>query len=174
MVAQLQCRKSHPPPNVLPAVTQEGKNIVGFMVDGEVWRNYYPCSDFIQLNKCEELQVKIFRRDTSIQLPISFNLTATRELKPGASFSMLEMEATINQPGQITGYSFSVSYTRDSLTYMQNPQFDFSVLNITKLDTVNQIISGTFNTTLYDLKGDSVVITDGRFDVMYNACVCHY
>jgi hypothetical protein len=84
------------------------------------------------------------------------------------------MAATINQTGQITGYSFSVSYTRDSLTYMQNSQFDFSVLNITKLDTVNQIISGTFNTTLYDPKGDSVVISDGRFDVMYNACVCHY
>jgi hypothetical protein len=40
--------------------------------------------------------------------------------------------------------------------------------NITKLDTLNKIISGVFAFTLYGQNGlggtDSVVITDGRFD----------
>lgn len=32
-----RCKKDNPPPAVLPAATQEGKNNVGFTLNGEVW-----------------------------------------------------------------------------------------------------------------------------------------
>ncbi len=48
-------------------------------------------------------------------------------------------------------------------------------LNITKLDTVNNILSGTFKFKLYrgandkiTNRADSLVITDGRFDIRYS------
>ncbi|MBS1973628.1 MAG: hypothetical protein JST13_04710 [Bacteroidetes bacterium] len=46
-----------------------------------------------------------------------------------------------------------------------------NVFQVTKLDTVNNIFSGTFSLTLYVLSGnnnqyrDSIIITDGRFDL---------
>lgn len=41
------------------------------------------------------------------------------------------------------------------------------ILTVKKLDTINQIISGTFWFTAVNSNGDTVKITDGRFDVYY-------
>jgi len=38
------CHKDKFAPAVLPEATQEGKNTIGFSVNGEVWRPYYKCT----------------------------------------------------------------------------------------------------------------------------------
>ena len=45
---------------------------------------------------------------------------------------------------------------------------------ITKVDPLNQIISGTFSFTLRESNssGKTIEITDGRFDFKMNACIC--
>ena len=43
---------------------------------------------------------------------------------------------------------------------------------VTKFDTANQIISGLFDFTVYTLTGDSLRITEGRFDLKFDVCRC--
>ncbi len=175
LVANLQCRKSAPPPNILPPMTQEGKNTFGCMVNGEVWIPYYQCG-LINFNPCEELRSVVTPFDTTSKLPFEFDLFASRKIGEG-SFSSFIIRTGILKTGNLDS-SFIVMYIRDSVGYY--PQYPLSkasnAITITKLDTINQIISGTFYFTLYgnyNPTGDSVVITDGRFDVTYNACLCH-
>ncbi|HWY34933.1 MAG TPA: hypothetical protein VNX68_09820, partial [Nitrosopumilaceae archaeon] len=62
--------------------------------------------------------------------------------------------------------------------YQINPgQNSLRYLQISKLDTVNKIVSGTFAFTLYGVIGidtlDSVVVTNGRYDLQlgnYSRC----
>lgn len=47
------------------------------------------------------------------------------------------------------------------------------IFQITKLDTVNKIISGIFSFTLYQSFSDSLLVTDGTFDLQigqYSHC----
>jgi hypothetical protein len=41
-------------------------------------------------------------------------------------------------------------------------------ISITRFDTINFYMAGTFAFTLYSQFGDSLVITDGRFDFKYH------
>ncbi len=125
------------------------------MVNGEVWIPYYQCGLINFPTKCEELQSVVIPFDTTSNLPLEADFFASRKIGEG-----------------------SFIYTRDSIGYY--PQYPLSnasnAITLTKLDTVNQIISGTFYFTLYNQNNpafDSVVISDGRFDVTYNACLCH-
>ena len=43
---------------------------------------------------------------------------------------------------------------------------------VTKFDTTNQIVSGIFDFTLYQSSGDSIRITEGRFDLKFLVCKC--
>lgn len=51
------CKKDPTKNATLPPATQEGKNTVGFTVNGEVWVPYYKCG-FGQ-NPCGEISAKI-------------------------------------------------------------------------------------------------------------------
>ncbi|MES2766622.1 MAG: hypothetical protein V4642_12180 [Bacteroidota bacterium] len=42
------------------------------------------------------------------------------------------------------------------------------LLNITTFDTINRIVSGTFNFSVPKLNGGEIKITDGRFDIKMN------
>ena len=176
LIANIQCRKSTPPPNILPPMTQEGKNTFGSMVNGEVWIPYYQCGLINFLTQCEELHSVVAPYDTTSKLPFEFDLFASRKIGEG-SFTSFIIRTRILKSGNMDS-SFIVIYTRDSVGYY--PQYPLSnasnAITVTRLDTINQIISGTFYFTLYsnyNPTGDSVVITDGRFDVTYNACLCH-
>jgi len=160
-------------------VTQEGKNTFGCKINGEVWIPFYQCGLIEIPNHCKELQSVVTNPDTTSKLPIDFELSVERELKMGGgSFSAFYIGATIKTTGNV-GNFFDITLIKDSVRY--DPQYPLSpasnAIVVTKLDTVNQVISGTFNFTLYGpygpANGDSMVITDGRFDVTYNACLCH-
>jgi len=173
MMAAIQCKKSPPLPDMLPPVTQEGKNTFGCKVNGEVWTPYYQCGLINPFSPCKELGSVVSMVDPTNQLPIDLSLTATREIVQG-SFSSFKIGARIGQSGNV-GSFFVVTYTSDSFSY--HPQYPLSnlsnAINVTTIDTVNRIISGTFYFTVYGPAGDSLVITDGRFDIRYHACLCH-
>jgi hypothetical protein len=59
----------------------------------------------------------------------------------------------INAPSYLYYY-----YTNETLT---------GQLTITKLDPVKQIVSGTFYFNVLNITGDTVKITNGRFDMLY-------
>src|ERR1700722_16428965 len=104
LVANLHCKKSTPPPNILPAMTQEGKNTFGSMVNGEVWIPYYQCEIINLFAKCKELQTVMTSADTTSKLPIDFELSVSRELTPGGSFSSFIIGARILKTGKFDSF----------------------------------------------------------------------
>lgn len=116
--------------------------------------------------------------DTTSKLPLDVKISASRSIGSGGSFTGFIIWTRITKAVNVGSY-FTIRFVRDSVTY--NPLYPINnasnAINITKIDTVNQIISGTFKFTLYGpygpANGDSVVVTDGRFDVTFNTCHCH-
>jgi len=172
-VAHIQCRKSSPPPNILPPVTQEGKNTFGCKVNGEVWIPYFHCTVFT--GSCKELGFSVFHSDTTHQLPLSFSLS-TRRATSDTMFSSFDLYSVgaINKTGNVIDSVVILYHALGSSEYYRYATSStYGVLDFTKLDTINHIISGTFSFTLYNTWNDSVVVTDGRFDLIYNTCLCH-
>lgn len=81
----------------------------------------------------------------------------TNNLEISEDFSY---KLTENNEGNAYGiYSFfQVNYTSESHT---------GQITITKLDTENQIVSGTFFYDILDSQGNVRTISDGRFDMKY-------
>jgi hypothetical protein len=160
-------------------MTREGKNIFGCKVNGEVWIPYFQCGVIDLFTQCKELHSVVSNVDSTSKLPLDVELSASRELEMGGgSFSSFIIGARILKTGKFDS-SFIVTYFRDSVSYYPQYPLNYAsnAITVTKLDTVNQIISGTFYFTLYGpygpTNGDSILVTDGRFDVTYNACLCH-
>ena len=62
--------------------------------------------------------------------------------------------------------SYSI-FATPSIPYYRTNQQQTGQLNVTHLDTVKQIVSGTFYFTAVNNLSDTVKITDGRFDMPY-------
>ena len=165
----IQCKKSAPPPVILPPVTQEGKNTFGCKVNGEVWRPYATCHIFYG-RQCMELGFEVFTVDTLHKLPISFYLGSKNNTDTSA-FEIYTRGSNIVLTGNIID-SVVPTFWKGPQFYTYMPVQTPGVINVTKLDTVNNIMAGTFSFTLYDSNNDSVVVTDGRFDLTFNACLC--
>ncbi len=174
LIANTQCKKSTPPPNILPPMTREGMNTFGCKVNGEVWTPYFECTVFT--GSCKELGFEVYHNDSMTKLPVYFFLNVRRETSDTlfTSFGMYTLGKQINSTGNVIDSVF-VIYIRDTTQFSNFlPNHQSGAFNITKLDTAGNIMSGTFSFTLHDIAGDSVVITDGRFDLAYNACLCHW
>jgi hypothetical protein len=172
IVAFTTCKKDGPS-TILPEATQEGKNTMGMKVNGEVWTPYYPCGAF--LNPCGAME---FSYNKTNNLLYNINLGSSRNINGGkTTFGFYTVpNASISSSGNKYD-SIYVTYTDYMVasggwvdySKSYNPKGKFI---ITKLDFAKEIISGTFEMTLYN-NGDSVVITDGRFDCKFYTCVCN-
>jgi hypothetical protein len=173
LLIHTHCKKSSPPPNILPPVTQEGKNTFGCRVNGEVWIPYFSCT--VRTGTCKELGFGVYHNDTISKLPIYFTLTVRRTIGDTlySSFDMYTDGTRITNTGNVIDSVFLI-YTKGTKHFTNFPPNRRSgFLNLSKLDTVNHIMAGAFSFRLYDTGGDSVLVTDGRFDLTYNACLCH-
>ena len=158
-----QCKKSNPDSNGLPAATQDGKNTLGFLLNGQPWKP----------------QGTVLTGNLSIDFDINFNQ---------GIFNIVAYDFTSPNPEQLTigvrdslifmSAPFSLNLNRNSLyviSFTKNCEY-FSTLSdvessgsltVSKLDKINHIISGTFNAVLSKVGCDTVRITEGRFDMKY-------
>jgi hypothetical protein len=129
----------------LPAETQEGKNTIGFLADGVIW---VP-KGAINVPKFEisyyqgDLYLRAYNVDSEdFALDIKISGTGTYPIVPDS----------IGTNAAFGRYEIDEMHTGE--------------LIITKLDTVQRIISGTF---YFDAvyRNDVVQITEGRFDFQY-------
>ncbi len=169
------CKKDKIPDAVLPPITQEGKNTIGFKVNGEIWVPYYKCS--IGSDPCGEISVRYGPPSNandhfSLQIARDFSghgssltiSSLTPITTPGNKFDSVSIEYRTGNGNNLgTGYSKSFSNT-------------LGVFEVTRIDKVNQVISGFFSFKLYNSSGgsDSIEITEGRYDLKMNACICRY
>jgi hypothetical protein len=143
--------------NQLPAITQEGKNTFGFLLNGEVW-----------LPKGGLLTPILDLSYDPSYLNGSFGIFANRYIT-----SVDKMELTIGATGinKIGSYELSTSSKniiyRDynsNCYYYENTNIS-GTLTISKLDLTKKIISGTFNFILVKDGCKTITATEGRFDL---------
>ena len=178
-----QCKKNVPAPG-LPAITEKGRNSFGFKLDGSTWVPYRDCSGWFS-GPTSALVLNIYRDSLfNYAWPVGLELRAQRvSAKSTSYFEMKTRFAVFPNPSYIshTGNVFDsldISFQKESCcdTYRTIPDYSPGTVMITKLDTAKKIISGTFSFNLYtyiDQTLDSVVITDGRFDLKFDASICY-
>ena len=168
----VSCRKSTKQQITFPEATQEGKNTFGSYIDGD---QFIAASTIFGLVR---------------PINVAYYYDSTNDFKAGSIFIQgIDARSTLPIAGFIAIQKMNVfgtgtfpltyvsncsrQYTCDASFYYnsqlsKNYFADSGELTISKLDTVNRIISGTFHFTAKDSTGVKKEITNGRFDVKYN------
>ncbi len=152
----------------LPPKTQDGRNTLGFKADGKVWVNYgeicnwFVCEDNVvegRLHKNPDgsytLGVAAYYNDKKKNISQQFSLLAKYVDAAGTYKVKREHDNFVSLVIEMSQNNF----------YQLGSNSIFN-LTITRLDTVNHIISGEFSGTLqnYNDTTKTITIADGRFD----------
>ncbi len=161
LLLSLSCEKKNIFNPELPPATMTGANTFGCLVNGEVWRPYVETLAFgLRLNvkhdrgwvDCDQLHI------------------GARKLKLGED--SLFQEFNINVWCPILGEN-KITPSKGVFHFFHQPcgyryrvdTLSPYIMNITTLDTLNNIASGTFEfTAIHDGCQDTLKITEGRFD----------
>jgi hypothetical protein len=174
LLALASCQKGNISPTELPPATSTGAETLGFLLEGSGWVpagrtcGIYGCTD----NKVEassyvangrrQLLLTAARTDGSRHE--SFILQLDSLPGPGV------YRSTAGGPGATGGEAGTKIYfanSRAGQEYQSQP--GTATITITKVDTVQDIVSGSFEGLLSRLGGvGTVQVSSGRFDVLYN------
>jgi len=172
------CKKDYPELDFkLPEATKSGDNTIGFVKNNKVWVNYGQyCAGLFYCPENLDWTARRMEAPDSAEFGLwvhAYKFIREKEnVKTKESFMMSKVY--INGLGEYiidrnnSGQRDLAELQDDLATkrYVDNAQRVPFKINITKLDTVNQIMSGNFSGVLYNEKNvlDSVVIESGRFD----------
>ena len=161
-----QCRKDKPDvQNELPPVTQSGQNIFACHINGDSWISDKGLSNMGGAISSD-----------------SFDVVGTRQYSDGHLEKLLIRLYGSYNPS-ITTYSLNNTTTSYAIYNRTSAKSCFSIsggygdvivrkvtggtVTITKRDTINRIISGTFSFYVPTDFCDTLKVTDGRFDIKY-------
>ncbi|OWP62206.1 hypothetical protein CDA63_15415 [Hymenobacter amundsenii] len=161
--------------DLLPKATQEGKNTAGFLADGKAFTpnkgggfvsGTNPVNGYREKTKIGTvLAVSFSDRRGQRQEGLGIRLLNVRQ--PGTY--VLEEQQTIILANQSPGYLVYYSDLIDREAVFYSGPGDPATVTITRLDTINNIVSGTFEAVPRENGGSRTVqITKGRFDVKYD------
>lgn len=145
--------------NILPLSTNSGKNIFGCKIDGQALKtkkNFNILKDFpISAGNFVDSTFYVSGTDYNDDLYVELNL---RNLSKKGKYKLDNFN---------TGFFRSSGYSRKR--YTTNSKYTGNI-NITRFDTKNKIISGTFEFEAVNRNDstDVVKVTRGRFDVNIN------
>ncbi|MDT3739110.1 MAG: hypothetical protein RO257_06355 [Candidatus Kapabacteria bacterium] len=170
--------------NSLTAPTTDGKGTLSFLLNGEVWRPQ-SSSDFPFSTSSHRMLQLVTEYDSSknktndlfnIEIEAGnnhknqgFRLNIDSILYEG-KYRIKEVVFTYNDKIKKYGYyklvdsisnSNFVNITKIHRDYIQYVEGEYTWGHY----TMDSYVSGTFEMTLKNMNGDSVVITDGRFDL---------
>ena len=163
------CRKTDPPADPLPPATQEGANTFGCYINGEPW--VAEIVWYVLDPSLRNIDSRYDEPGVGLYDVYSFSLSARKVDSFLYEYVTLGM-APVYNAGRFD--LNQISYSNIEFT-LDNPTRIFKIdsslvqtLQITKLDTEQNICAGTFSFTLTtNDKSDTIHITDGRFDVRY-------
>ncbi|MFT3845054.1 MAG: hypothetical protein QM725_08380 [Lacibacter sp.] len=148
----------------LPPATQEGKNTCGFLVNGKVWvargDNGYPnlsCS-YDETYMGGAFNINGYRYEDGTNSFTSF-VVGSDSINSSGLFKLNQRAGRI---GKYSNYITLCGYQWNDTIPNHN-----AFVNITKLDKVKRIISGTFEFALTKSGCEPVRITKGRFDMRF-------
>ncbi|MEO6837647.1 MAG: DUF6252 family protein [Ginsengibacter sp.] len=166
-----KCKKDKPisPADQLPPATQTGANTFGCLINGGVFLPKGPSLGPI-------LQCAYQYLNTDYSKGYFFQLTASHKNNNGDIVGI----AIFSDSLEISEGSFILSDNKNGNATAQYSQFTDTgntviysketlpgELTITKFDQINQIVSGTFWFNVVKNAGDTIKITDGRFDMQF-------
>ena len=163
-----QCHKDKTPapdnPYGLPNATQEGKNTLGFLLNGVPWTPK-------GFNGTANLSIDFDPgfNDGTVGIA-AYRITG--EIDQAFGIGVADSLNAFSYPKTIKLSNTSlgrVRFRKDLYTiFSTDATFVDGNLVITKLDRISRIISGTFNAILFEQgQGDTIRITNGRFDMRY-------
>jgi len=170
MFAFLSCRREKIPDLSLPPATQSGQNTLGFLLNGKVWTNYgrrctiSGCKDnkvtaflYKQPNGDFDFGVSAGYTVTSDTIDQLFYITTTNVTTTG----VYQIDNNLGRGMAFIGSQYTQWY-REHKNSLPNK----CILTITRFDTINKVVAGTFAGILYNPVNlnDSIQIQDGRFD----------
>ena len=159
------CKKDVSPTddNGLPAATQDGKNTLGFLLNGQPW---IPKGSRVTSNLSIDYDAGYNNGIFNI-VAYNFIPTISEQFTIAIKDSLNYMQAPISfllTKSSLFGISFDKNCPLFSTYSDVNSSGNFT---LTKFDKVNRIIAGTFNATLSKQGCDTIKITEGRFDMKF-------
>ena len=150
------CIKTHVEPNLLPPETQTGKNTFGCRVNGKAWLPIVPFPANCLTGGLYQGYVYIYvKRDKD---KTDQYLYIGRENVTGVGTYLLNN--SYKPEVHLTDFTNNCNYYTDSL--------NTGHLIITRLDTINGIISGRFDFKVKQNGCPDIAVTEGRFDYNYH------
>ena len=152
------------PKEELPPATQEGLNTFGCLVNEEVWvpkggfainkltYDYNPNYD----SNYFQVRAKRYFVDNGKDISQTLSITIEDEF---VEAKIYKLENSRTTGGRYANLEIPCVFETNS----EQP----GTLTITKLDTTNHIIAGTFAFTVWTESCDTIKVTDGRFDIQY-------
>lgn len=173
------------PQPTLPPITSNGSGTFGAMINGEVWVPKYHTTWGADLYTPRAGYMEIDLTNLGLYQG-SFGFAAGQHFPETNTDVILNFFVdTIYTTGEYEFTSFIIpneystyykKYRRDNndndnpydaFYFINNPSVN--KLNLTRLDTINNIVSGTFEVDLIDtITGDIMEIREGRFDLIYD------
>lgn len=151
----------HNDPDILPPKTQCGANTFGCLINGEVW-----VPEFDKYRMYEEKVHAEYGKEY-------FVVMGTRIIESDSVYEIVKIQLNkdISSTGVYKINEWWIDKTSgDYENFMTGLEYETKgenngELHITKFDRENFIIAGTFWFTAVNQFGDTVKVTDGRFDV---------
>ena len=167
LILIIECKKSNN--NSLPPETQVGNNTFGCLVNGKVFR---PKGGGLSPNYSCYYQ-QIYPGNTGFYFHVSGSDLSNSSIAYDVNINCDSVRISENQT-----YTLSNTQKGNSVgaylivTLAKNNEYTTNVtltgqLIVKKFDEINHIASGTFWFNAVNTLGDTVKITDGRFDMKY-------
>ena len=154
--------------SLLPPATQTGANTFGCLVNGQAFvpggsvfsGAHFQCNYIYTANGFHLTVAADNENDNNTQLKGVIVGTDSLAIVQGQTLVFKTFA-----PGNADA-SYTIYPTIGQIRYVTNNTVS-GELTITKLDSVKQIVSGTFYFNAINIAGETVSVTDGRFDMQY-------
>jgi hypothetical protein len=170
------CNKvSTSPTNQLPPLTTEGLNTFGCLVNGKIFVPQKPSGDLGPYYGCQYQYIY-----PASNTPYIFGVYGKDKPNPGEFTNVLiDLDSVTVHQGDTFQLGLPSRHGKQSATYSSDPANNAGIIDynttdsltgqitITFFDKANQIASGTFWFNATDGTGDTVHITEGRFDMHF-------
>ena len=153
----------------LPKPTQKGANTFGCKIDGKKWvpdgrKGLFSSLKPISGGFYAISPYPVYKRGIYLLTISNDNQQVNLYLNDSKAKSYSLSIDTQPNPVNIYPSDYGYYQAGNGNTYITSSYYTGSI-TISKADTVTGIISGTFEFTAGDTKGQTVKITDGRFDI---------
>lgn len=160
----LSCKKEI---TELPPATQTGANTFGAKVNGEFWVpqgfGSLPANDILEARMSGTYLIINARNFSSSPTETEFEIRIKDVVAPGTYV----LNANVSPPSATQSYAYYVKRRVTPLDEWVTASTHTGIVHITRVDTVNLIVSGTFEFSMKNLSGsgDPLTVTEGRFDL---------